>query len=200
MENQFSNIIYLKQGNLKQKSAYKILEELKVFKALNNYNPILVGTIPIDIDIENSDLDIICEVHEHDIFEEILWNEYKGSSSFHMSRQYIRGIETSFCGFKYNEFDIEIFGQPVPVFEQNGYCHMVIEKKILDIGGNKLKEEIKKLKRAGLKTEPAFAKYLGLKGDPFEEMLKLSLQSEEELFKLIEPQTRISDSTKSIGP
>lgn len=62
---------------------------------------------------------------------------------------------------------------------------MIIEKKILDLVGRDVKEEIKKLKRSGRKTEPAFAKYLKLKGDPFEELLKLSFLSEKELLKFI---------------
>lgn len=184
MENQFRNINYLKQGNARQKSAYKLLKKLKIFEVLKNYNPILVGTIPIDIDIANSDLDIICEVYEPDDFEKIVIQFYKDYDTFHIDRQFVGGMETSFSSFRYDDFCIEIFGQPKPVFEQNGYRHMIIEKRLLNLGGKKLKEEIKKLKLLGMKTEPAFASYFGLKGDPFEEMLELSLLSEEELFKL----------------
>lgn len=185
MENQFRNINYLKQGHARQKSAYKLLKKLKIFEVLKNYNPILVGTIPIDIDIANSDLDIICEVYEPDDFEKIVIQFYKGYDTFHIDRQFIGGLETSFSSFRYDDLCIEIFGHPKPVFEQNGYRHMIIEKRILNIGGKRLKQEIKKLKILGMKTEPAFASYFGLKGDPFEEMLELSLLSEEELFKFV---------------
>lgn len=185
MENQFSNINYLKQGNPRQKSAYNLLKKLRLFEILNDYNPILVGTIPIDIDIANSDLDIICEVHEHDVFEKTIIHSYKNNDVFYINRQLIGGLETSFSSFRCDDFCIEIFGQPKPVYKQNGYLHMIIEKRILDLGGKKLKEEIKELKSSGIKTEPAFAKYLGLKGDPFEEILRLSSLSEEELFRFL---------------
>ena len=66
---------------------------------------------------------------------------------------------------------------------------MIIEKKLLDLSGKEIKDEIRKLKREGMKTEPAFAKYFGLKGDPFEEMLKLSLLSKEELIKFVNKKT-----------
>jgi hypothetical protein len=191
LENQFRNINYLEEGNGRQKSAYKLLKKLNLFEILNNYNPVLVGTIPIDIDISDSDLDIICEVYNHDVFEKTIIQFYKKCDIFHIERQFIGGLETSFSSFKYDDFCIEVFGQPKPVFNQNGYRHMIIEKKILDLGGEKLKEEIKKLKRSGMKTEPAFAKYLGLKGDPFEEILKLSLLSEEELFRFVRGQQKV---------
>ncbi|QCR22318.1 DUF4269 domain-containing protein [Pontibacter sp. SGAir0037] len=54
------NIEYLKNGNSRQKQAYCILSEKGILSKLKIFDPILVETIPIDIDIENSDLDIIC--------------------------------------------------------------------------------------------------------------------------------------------
>jgi len=58
----FTKLDYLKIGNEKQKRAYEILTKYKIFEKLDNYSPLLTGTIPIEIDIESSDLDIICEV------------------------------------------------------------------------------------------------------------------------------------------
>jgi hypothetical protein len=56
----FTNIDYLKNGNGKQSKAYEVLTSKKILSNIIEFNPILVGTIPINIDIENSDLDIIC--------------------------------------------------------------------------------------------------------------------------------------------
>ena len=185
MEKQFRNINYLKQGNKRQRSAYQVLKKLRLFDVLSDYNPILVGTIPIGIDISNSDLDVICEVLEHDVFEEIIKNYYGNYDDFQIEREIVRGMEASFSSFRSNGFGIEIFGQTKPVFNQNGYRHMIVEKKLLDLGGKEIKDEIRKLKQEGVKTEPAFARYLRLKGDPYEEMLKLSLLSKKELFKIV---------------
>ena len=189
MQNQFKNINYLKHGNKIQKLAFKVLKKLQLIDILSKYNPILVGTIPIDINISNSDLDIICEVYEYDIFEKIIKNYYGKYDAFSINRQIVEGFEASISGFRSNKFCIEIFGQPKPVFKQNGYRHMIIEKKLLDLSGKEIKDEIRKLKREGMKTEPAFAKYFGLKGDPFKEMLKLSLLSKEELIKFVKKKT-----------
>lgn len=56
----FDNIEYLQNGNDRQRQAYSTLSDNQILPKLKRYDPILVGTIPINIDIENSDLDIIC--------------------------------------------------------------------------------------------------------------------------------------------
>lgn len=43
-----------------QQKAYQVITDHAILEKLAQYNPILVGTIPINIDIEESDLDIIC--------------------------------------------------------------------------------------------------------------------------------------------
>jgi len=60
----FLDISYLQLGNERQKKAYQVLTDNEIIEKLAPYHPILVGTIPINIDIENSDLDIIFEVSD----------------------------------------------------------------------------------------------------------------------------------------
>ncbi|MRX78845.1 DUF4269 domain-containing protein, partial [Pedobacter petrophilus] len=56
----FDDIKYLQFGNTRQQQAYAALMNNKILSKLIKFNPILVGTIPINIHLENSDLDIIC--------------------------------------------------------------------------------------------------------------------------------------------
>lgn len=56
----FDNIEYLQRGNNRQQQAYSTLMSNFILEKLKYFDPILVGTIPINIDIEGSDLDIIC--------------------------------------------------------------------------------------------------------------------------------------------
>jgi len=49
---------------------------------------------------------------------------------------------------------------------------MVIEYQLLVKHGSVCREKIIELKKQGFKTEPAFAFLLGLKGNPYEELLK----------------------------
>lgn len=58
--NDFTNIEYLKTGNFIQQRAYNVLMKYSIFELLQSFTPLLTGTIPIRINIENSDLDICC--------------------------------------------------------------------------------------------------------------------------------------------
>lgn len=50
---------------------------------------------------------------------------------------------------------------------------MLIENEILKQNGLQFKKDIVSLKLKGFKTEPAFAKLLGLKGNPYLALLAL---------------------------
>jgi len=169
----FKNIEYLKSGNPRQIKTYDTLTKLNIFKKLKAFNPILVGTIPIEIDIEESDLDIICHCNNHSKFLDLLTKTYGNEENFTTKIKSIGGIKSVICRFESNGFEIEIFAQNIPTEEQNAYKHMIIEHKILKEKGDEFKEKIIKLKKAGLKTEPAFAKLLGIVGDPYMQLLKI---------------------------
>lgn len=183
MEKDWANIEYLLNGNAKQQQSYNILMNANILRILKEYSPILVGTIPLEIDIEKSDLDIICEVHNFYEFEKLIKNSFQKYENFNINK--INGNQAIVVNFFIKEFEIEIYGQAIPTKEQYGYRHMIIEDKILKLGGNKLKREIINLKRNGMKTEPAFAKYLNLNGNPYEELLKLENMSNRDIELLL---------------
>lgn len=174
--NDFTKIEYLKFGNDRQKRAYKELKELGVFEALKKYHPILTGTIPIDIDLPESDLDIICECENHTAFSTKLLELYADKTDFEIDSGNWNGIEFTLVKFKTGNIEIEIFGQNIPTEMQNAYRHMIIEAKILNSKGPEFKSKIRKLKSEGLKTEPAFAQLLGLNGNPYEALLKVETE------------------------
>lgn len=60
----FLSIDYLKTGNERQSRAHEAILESRIFSELASFTPVLCGTIPIEVDIEESDLDIIMEVHD----------------------------------------------------------------------------------------------------------------------------------------
>ncbi|MFQ6600615.1 DUF4269 domain-containing protein [Flavobacterium sp. C3NV] len=171
----FSNIEYLKSGNHKQQEAFEILTQNKILSKLAEFDPILVGTIPINIDIENSDLDIICYWKNKIDFTEKLNSVFGKENEFTIREAIINEKESIIANFKINDFEIEVFGQNTPTKNQNGYKHMIIENEILQSKGENFRLEIIKLKQNGYKTEPAFAFLLGLKGDPYIELLDYKL-------------------------
>ena len=168
----FKNIEYLKYGNDRQKLAYSEILKLDVFGKLKKYNPILTGTIPIEIDLPESDLDIICECKNHIEFSEFLSEQYGDKTDFKIYSTKLNGTKSTLAEFKTENFTFEILGQNIPTDKQNAYRHMIVEHRILEQKGAEFKHKIKKLKSNGIKTDPAFAKLLKLTGNPFDEILK----------------------------
>lgn len=177
----WKDISYLKCGNFKQRKVYEILINTKILDILNGYTPVLVGTIPIGIDIENSDLDLVCKVDNFKIFKEVLINNFKKYKSFKIA---YKKENVLVCNFIVNDIEIEIYGSSDDVDKSNGYRHMIIEDRLLNLYGNDFRKEIISLKNKGLKTEPAFAKALNLQGNPYEQLLLLEMYSDEELYKI----------------
>lgn len=172
----FTKIDYLKNGNERQKRAYEVLTRYQIFEKLKNYSPILAGTIPIEIDIEESDLDIICEVDlnfEEDFLEEVSFKKIiPVETEVTVENIMIENEKAIVMNFRLEEFSIEIFGQNGPVTKQNAYLHMIAEYKILQEKGEDFKQKIINLKKQSIKTEPAFGILLNLE-NPYEDLLKM---------------------------
>jgi hypothetical protein len=164
-------IDYLRYGTSRQRQAYMALTENEIIEKLAGFTPFLAGTIPLNIDIETSDLDILCCFRDEDAFYNRVCTEFELHDNFTISKIIIEGKNTVLANFFCDGFEIEIFGQNVPVSLQLGYLHMMAEYAILQREGERFRKEVIELKNAGYKTEPAFAKLLGLKGDPYETIL-----------------------------
>ena len=177
----WTDLTYLLRGTKRQQDAYRALQTLDVFRVLRDYTPILVGTIPLDIEVEQSDLDIICEAHNLSRFQHDVTKAFGRQARFRMHETWKDDLPVVVVSFTAAGFLIEIFGQPRPVIEQNGYRHMVVEARLLALGGEEARVRIRELKRAGLKTEPAFARYFQLVGNPYQVLLHLAQLSDEAL-------------------
>lgn len=172
---------YLQAGTKRQRRAYRALAALNLFEVLAPFNPILVGTIPLKIDLSDSDLDIVCEARDLPAFERILRGALARHPEFSVRHQTVNDLPVVVCRFKFDGFPVEIFGQPRPVQAQNAFRHMAVEARLLALAGEAAREEIRQLKREGLKTEPAFGEYFALAGDPFETLYRLSDAPDETL-------------------
>ncbi|WP_112182447.1 MULTISPECIES: DUF4269 domain-containing protein [Paraliobacillus] len=166
----FETIGYLERGNKKQHLAYEAINSLRIIRNLSEYNPILCGTLPIGIDMEDSDLDIIMKVFDPNKFEKKVKSLYGDKEKFLFKKSVIRNINVSKANFFFQGFEFELFGQPQYVKKQHAYLHMVIEDFLMT-NHPSIKEKVILLKRKGYKTEPAFCEVLGLEGDPYEALI-----------------------------
>lgn len=168
----FRDITYLATGNTLQQNAYKVLTDLRIFEVLAPFDPILTGTIPIEINIPGSDLDVVCCLDHPEVFQSTVKHHFGHLPQFSVSTSHQRGVLSMTISFNDETFPIEIFGQSIPTDQQYAYRHMLIEHRILEEHGSEFREEIIRLKLQGMKTEPAFAALLGLVGDPYEALLE----------------------------
>lgn len=169
----FNNIDYLAKGNRSQQSAFKVLTNFKVMESLTEFTPILVGTVPLQINIAGSDLDIICSYTDQQHFISTVNKCFGTYVGFVLKNILVKEEETILVSFTLEDWPVEVFAQKVPVHQQAGYRHMIVEYNLLLQHGTTLKEEVLKLKEQGLKTEPAFAAALNIKGDAYTALLKM---------------------------
>jgi len=109
-----------------------------------------------------------------------------GSQSFFKTRyQVVDELETLTVNFKLAGVPFEIFAQDKPSVTQQAYLHFLIEERLLKLGGTGFKEKVLAARKNEIKTEPAFAAVLGVKGDPYLELLKLQKLSNLDLMKVI---------------
>ncbi|KQC00453.1 DUF4269 domain-containing protein [Pedobacter sp. Hv1] len=170
----FEDIGYLKNGTERQQLAHHVLTKHAIFEKLIAFQPILTGTIPINIDIPSSDLDISCYWTNKEDFIAQVQKSFAAEEEYQLRETIINGEETIIANFKIDGFEIELFGQRIPSKQQNAFRHLLIEQQILAEKGEEFRLEIINLKLQGYKTEPAFAHLLKLEGDPYLSLLTLS--------------------------
>ena len=183
----WQDIGYLLAGSLAQQAAYRTLQRHAILPLLHAYKPILVGTFPLDIAIASSDLDIICEVHNFLAFSQLAAQHFEHCPGYAARHVQLGSLASLVISFQLDGMEVEVFGQPLATEQQNGYRHMVVEARLLAIGGPVFKENIIHLKTQGLKTEPAFAALLSLSGDAYQALLRLELATDAELASLLPP-------------
>lgn len=166
----------LRTGDTRQQEAYKTILQLNILNDLQHYHPVLCGTYPLAIFVEDSDLDIILQAFHLDRLESDIRRFYSGFSDFSIKRKRIRDQEVIKANFQFHTFMFELFGQKQAVDQQNAYLHMVIEDHILKQNPT-FKREVIRLKQEGMNTEACFCKLLRLEGDPFEQLLLYGKQT-----------------------
>jgi len=177
---------WLKQGTSRQQAAWAVLVDHAVMEKLAAFDPVLAGTVPLDVDLPDSDLDIICEVHDATEFASCLMDHFATCDRFRLTRGLVHNEPTTMATFVMDGFLIEVFGQSIPVDQQAAVVHLEVEQRLLTLAGESLRSSVRALKQAGLKTEPAFARALALAGDPYEQLYTMCAWTDDQLLDVLE--------------
>ena len=157
--------------------AREAIQDSRVLDLLQDYSPRVVSTIFVGLDTRDSDVDIVCCYESQDKFVETFSVAFETHEDFSL-KVYPGHVVGRFwaCGF-----EIEVYSCAEAVHSQNAYRHYRVMERLVELGGDEFMDRIRALKRAGLKTEPAIARALGLAGDPYEAVLRLEGRSRSEL-------------------
>jgi hypothetical protein len=185
MSNKWADPSYLATGTPRQVQAFRALEKLGLMAALAPFNPVLAGTVPLDVDIETSDLDILCCARDRDAFEGTIRTAFGHHAGFHTRRIVRDGMPSMVARFVYGGFPVEIFAQSRAVVDHRAYRHLVAEARLLQLGGPSARDDIRRMKREGFKTESAFARYFRLEGDPYLALLAVADMDDEALRAMV---------------
>lgn len=168
---------YLKSGAKTQRKAYKVLNELNIFSVLRNFDPALVSTVCVNLHTSESDLDIICQMTNESQFKSTVKQNFGNKADFQIWKRSNGAIVAKFST---NIFPVEIFASDKAVEQQYAWRHLSMMHRVLSVEP-KIREKVRELKKKGTGTEEAFAKILGLEGDPYEVFLTLEEKSDQQI-------------------
>jgi hypothetical protein len=162
------------------------VEESGVLETLAAFHPHIAGTPPLAIDVEGSDIDVLCDYADACAFTRVVVDAYATATAegFRIS-QWRAGTRAIVARFHAAGWPFEIFAQTTPVHRQMGWRHFLVEKRLLDLGVPELRTAVVAAKRSGRKTEPAFADLLKLDGNPYEALLALEQLDDNALHALL---------------
>lgn len=170
----------LAKGSADQRHAFQTLSASRLMDNLAEQGARLAGTFPLDLVVPGSDLDILIHAPDPAALVSALTGPWASRPGFTWRMADVEAGPALVVAFTLSDLPIEIFAHPLPVVQQMGWRHMVVEDRLLRLDPG-LGAEIRALKRAGMKTEPAFAQQLRLPGDPYLAILDLERRTDSEL-------------------
>jgi len=173
--NSFSGVARLANASPRGARAAEILDRHRLLDCLAAYQPEIVGTLPLAIDTPESDIDILCNVPDLAAFSEFsdrVLGHFDGYG-LHQRPATSHVAAAVVVRFECEGLPVEIFATNCPTRSQYGFVHMLVEARILFVMGDEFASQVRALKQDGTKTEPAFARLLGLSGDPYIELAEL---------------------------
>jgi hypothetical protein len=162
----------------------KALAGSGVLDLLAGFDPRIAGTLPLGVSIAGSDIDILCHAPDPNNVADRLWQSRERLPALTLWR-WMSGSRPLVATFSIGDWPVEVFASPVEVDRQEGWRHFVVERRLLELADEELRERVLALRQGGAKTEPAFATVLGLSGDPYAELYRLSHAPDAELRGLL---------------
>lgn len=155
------------------KPVWQALEKSEVLNLLKEFSPVVVGSFPLGLQVEGSDLDILIFLKDANQLVELAKKHWGHLEKFKIQNQVVDNLETLIIDFKVDTVPFQIFAQAKHPVKQKAFLHFLVEERLLKEVGKDFNSLVMRLRKQGLKTEVAFAQALNLTGDPYEALLDL---------------------------
>jgi Domain of unknown function (DUF4269) len=155
-----------------------------VLKVLAPFDPHVAGTPPLGLDLPGSDIDVLCFAPDVRSFTDTVWQAFSNAPAF-IAKQWVDPPRPVVASFEAAGWQIQLYGEATPVEQQRGWRHLIVERRLLALGGHGFRTAVLALRQRGMKTEPAVAASLELKGDPYLALLDLGEQSDQSLTSVL---------------
>lgn len=185
---------------IRRNAIWPRIEASSVLRSLRDYDATVAGSWPIGLALPGADVDVICQAASLDDFARACRMRYRHMPSYREEHA-DSDPPAHLCRFQDQGLIFEVFGQDQPVREQRAYRHMLIEARLLHLGGARLRQAVLARKRQDLNTEAAFVDILGMVGNPFEALLQLEDKSDEKLICILNIHSLLSanDSNQTVS-
>ncbi|MCH9674069.1 MAG: DUF4269 domain-containing protein [Gammaproteobacteria bacterium] len=156
---------------------------MKLLRTLHRYRPLAIGSAPLGIDVPMSDLDVACTSTNLVEFSDFAFDQFGLYPGFAADYVDVSGQRAMCVVFAAHGWEIELLCQPIPIGEQWGVRHFLVQQRLLNIDP-RLRRGVRHLKKLGISTQSAFAQILGLPGDPYDAVAALASTSDVDLITL----------------
>ncbi len=152
---------------------HEALQDAGVLRDLRSKNPLVVGTFPLGLSLESSDVDVLLAAADLGTLAKDLEQLYGLRPGFFLEHRSVNERPTLICRFTQGGVRFELFAQNQEPVQQDAFRHYLAQERLLKLGGEELRQRVLHLRSAGTKTEAAFCQALKLTGDPFQRMLEV---------------------------
>lgn len=172
-----ASVICLEQ----QTKIFNALTKSKILELLSPYDPLIAGSVPLGLAESDADVDILLSAGKMSLFQNFIQEILSKKFELSVKSKRFQNEESLIVQFKYQDVKFELVVQEISTHRQLAYQHFQTEERLLMLGDLQFFNQIKSLRKQGIKTEPAFAKALGLAENPYLEIAKLRALSEKNL-------------------
>lgn len=165
----------------KNTRSWNALQKSRVLETLKYFDPRVAGTYPLGLENETSDLDILLQAEDLEELRVLIMKEWGHCEGFRAREEEVDGLKTVIVQFLVDYVPFELFAQNRATVRQTAYRHFLAQERALKYMPDATLQRLKDLRKAGVKTEPAFGDVLSLEGDPFAELLRWQKKSALEL-------------------